>query len=48
MHDKMAISAYILEESRKGPMFKASNQSLGYFQLMSFRDSIWKIPALKI
>ena len=33
MRDKMAISAYIVEKSRKGPIFKASNQSEGYFQL---------------
>ena len=34
--DKMAISAYILEKSRKGPIFKTTNQSLGYFQFMGF------------
>ena len=27
MRDKMAISAYILEKSGKGPLFKTSNQS---------------------
>ena len=27
MHDRMAISAYMFEKSRKGPIFKASDQS---------------------
>ena len=27
MLNKMAISAYIFEKSRKGPIFKASNES---------------------
>ena len=27
MRNKMAISAYIFEQSRKGPIFKASNES---------------------
>ena len=27
MRDKMAISAYIFEKSRKGPIFKSSNES---------------------
>ena len=32
MRDKMTISGYIFEKSRKGPIFKASNERLGYFQ----------------
>ena len=36
MREKMAISADIVEKNRKGPSFKASDQSLGYFQLMRF------------
>ena len=36
MRDKMAISAYIFEKNRKGPIFKASIESSGYFQLMGF------------
>ena len=34
MHGNMAISTYIFEKSRKGPTFKASNRSQGYFQLV--------------
>ena len=30
IRDRMAVPAYISEKSRKGPIFKASNQSLGY------------------
>ena len=32
MRDKVAISAYIFEKSRKGPIFKAPNESQGRFQ----------------
>ena len=48
MHGKMAISAYIFEKSRKGPIFKASNQSQGYFQLMGFSRFYLKYTCNKI
>ena len=48
MGDKMAISAYIFEKSKKGPIFKASNQSWGYFQLMGFSRFYLKYPCTKI
>ena len=31
MHGKMVISAYVFEKSRKGPIFKASNQNKDTF-----------------
>ena len=48
MRDKMAISAQIFERGRKRPIFKASNESKGYFQLMGFSRFHLKYTCTKI
>ena len=48
MPDKMAISAFIFEQSRKGSIFKASNESKGYCQLMGFSRLHLKYNCTKV
>ena len=48
MRNEMEIAAYIFEKTRKGPIFKASNQSKGSFQLMKFSRFYLKYTCTKI
>ena len=47
MHGKRVISADIFEKSIKGPIFKTSDQSQEYFQLMGFSRSYLRYTCTK-
>ena len=48
MHGKMAISAYIFEKSRKGPIFKASKSELRILSVDGFSRFHLKYTCTKI